>query len=131
MAHFAKLDENNIVVEVNVVNNAELLDASGQESEQKGIEFLTRWSGGYTKWKQTSYNKNFRKNYAGIDYVYDEARDAFIPPKPYDNWILDENTCIWVPPVPYPAYDGNDYAWNQETGTWDNQGPIPQPPPEA
>lgn len=131
MAHFAKLNENNVVLQVLVVDNNELLDETGQESEQKGIDFLISWSGGYTNWKQTSYNGTFRKNYAGINYVYDTDRDVFIPPKPFNNWILDEVKCIWVPPVPHPAPDGNEYAWNQETTSWDNLGPVPTPPPDS
>jgi len=117
MAHWAKLDENNIVLEVNVVNNNELLDENGQESEQKGIDFLTSWSGGYSNWKQTSYNGNFRKNYAGMGFTYDSGRDAFIPPKPYNSWILNEDTCLWDSPVPYPT-DGKLYHWNEETSSW-------------
>lgn len=94
MAHFAKLDENNIVLEVNVVAN-EALDASNEEAS--GIAFLTEWSGGYSNWKQTSYNGNFRKNYAGIGYSYDSSRDAFIPPKycNHDEATLNEDTCRW------------------------------------
>ena len=92
MAHFAKLDDNNVVLEVNVVNN-DVLDPANEEAS--GIAFLTEWSGGYSNWKQTSYNGSFRKNYAGIGSTYDETRDAFIPPKPEGNWILDEDTCLW------------------------------------
>ena len=93
MAHFAKLDENNVVLEVNVVNNAEL-DPNNEEAS--GIAFLTEWSGGYSKWKQTSYNGSFRKNYAGIGHTYDSVRDAFIAPKPEEgNWVLNEETCLW------------------------------------
>lgn len=92
MAHFAKLDENNIVLEVNVVNN-DVLDMSNEEAS--GIAFLTEWSGGYSNWKQTSYNGNFRKNYAGISFTYDTARDAFIPPKCHDEATLNESTCLW------------------------------------
>lgn len=117
MAHFAKLDENNVVLEVNVVHNNELLDENGQESEQKGIDFLINWSGGYTGWKQTSYNSTFRKNYAGIGYIYDPQRDAFIPPKPFNSWTLNETTCLWDPPVPFPN-DGNSYYWDEVTQTW-------------
>ena len=91
MAHFAKLDENNIVLEVNVVNN----DVLTEDEEASGIAFLTEWSGGYSNWKQTSYNGTFRKHYAGIGYTYDSIRDAFIPPKPEGNWILNEETCLW------------------------------------
>jgi hypothetical protein len=118
MAHFAKLDENNKVVEVIVVNNAELIDENGQESEQKGIDFLISWSGGYTNWKQTSYNASFRKNYAGYEYVYDTQRDAFIPPKMYSSWLLNEETCQWEPPISYPN-DGFVYIWNEEIQNWE------------
>lgn len=95
MAHFAKLDENNIVVDVNVINNEHLLDENGNENEQIGIDFLINWSNGYSNWKQTSYNGTFRKNYAGIGYTYDGERDAFIPPKPEEDCILNEETCNW------------------------------------
>lgn len=92
MAHFAKLDESNIVTEVIVVHNNELLD-NGVESEAKGIAFCQSLFGG--NWKQTSYNGNIRKNYAGVGFSYDEQRDAFIPPKPEGDWILNEDTCLW------------------------------------
>ena len=118
MAHFAKLDSNNQVLEVHVVNNNELLDASGNESEAKGIDFLTIWSGGYTNWRQTSYNGNFRKNYGGIGYTYDPQRDAFIPPKPYPSWILVETTCTWESPVPYPSDSGSSYVWDETSVSW-------------
>lgn len=93
MANFAKLDENNIVLEVNVVSN-DALDASNEEAS--GIAFLTEWSGGHSNWKQTSYNKNIRKNYAGIGYLYDLVRDAFIAPKCHDEATLNEDTCTWT-----------------------------------
>jgi hypothetical protein len=93
MAHFAKLDDNNIVTEVNVVGNEMLNNLPFPESEPVGIAFLTEWSGGYTNWKQTSYNANFRANYAGVGYTYDPVLDAFIPPKLYQ-W--DEETQQWV-----------------------------------
>jgi hypothetical protein len=92
MAHFAQLDETNTVTQVIVVNNNELLD-NGVESEAKGIAFCQLLFGG--TWKQTSYNGNIRKNYAGIGYTYDETRDAFIPTKPEGNFILNETTCLW------------------------------------
>jgi hypothetical protein len=114
MAHFAKLDENNIVIEVNVVNN-EALDSTNEEAS--GIAFLTEWSGGYTSWKQTSYNGNFRKNYAGIGFTYDSVRDAFIPPKPFNSWLLNEDTCLWEAPTPYPT-DGKIYNWDEATTSW-------------
>ncbi len=117
MAHFAKLDANNIVLEVNVVDNEHLLDANNIEREELGIAFLVQWSGGYPYWKQTSYNGNIRKNYAGIGFTYDAGRDAFIPPQPYPSWILSETTCQWEPPVPYPT-DGKYYAWDEATTSW-------------
>lgn len=115
MAHFAKLDSNNIVVEVHVVNN-DVLDNSNEESS--GIEFLTEWSGGYSNWKQTSYNATFRKNYASIGYTYDEVLDAFIPPKPFDSFVLNETTCQWEPPIPKPT-DDKLYGWNEMTLSWE------------
>jgi hypothetical protein len=115
MAHFAKLDENNLVIDVNVVNNSDILNLPFPASEPVGIEFLKNWSGGYTNWKQTSYNNNFRKNYAGIGFTYDPERDAFIPPQPYASWLLDEDTLYWVPPTPYPD-DGGVYTWVEPAG---------------
>lgn len=114
MAHFAKLNNDNKVLEVNVVSN-DALDPSNEE--QSGIEFLTQWSGGYSNWKQTSYNGSFRKNFAGVDYQYDEARDAFIPPKPFNSWVLNEDTCNWESPIPMPL-DGKMYIWNEEQIVW-------------
>lgn len=117
MGHFAKLDDNNIVIEVNVVNNETLNNLPFPESEPVGVAFLTEWSGGYSNWKQTSYNGNFRKNYAGIGFIYDENRDAFIPPQPFPSWLFDENTCLWNSPTPHPN-DGKFYVWNEETLSW-------------
>ena len=115
MANFAKLDENNIVITVNCVSN-DILDIDNEESS--GIAFLTEWSGGYSNWKQTSWNANIRKNYAGIDFTYDPIRDAFIPPKPYNSWVIDEDTCLWKAPVAMPNDDGI-YTWNESTTSWD------------
>lgn len=92
MAHFAKLDENNIVLEVHVVAN-EALDSFNEEAS--GIAFLTEWSSGYSNWKQTSYNNTFRKHYAGIGFTYDAERNAFIPPKCHDEAVINEETCTW------------------------------------
>ncbi len=114
MAHFTKLDDNNMVLDVNVVNNA-VLDPNDEEAS--GIIFLTEWSGGYTNWKQTSYNETFRKNYAGIGYYYDENLDAFIPPKPFNSWILNLETCRWEAPIPYPT-DGKIYYWSEQDLEW-------------
>lgn len=118
MAHFAKLDENNLVIDVNVVSNETLNDQPFPDSELIGIVFLTEWSGGHTNWKQTSYNADFRKNYAGIGYAYNAALDAFIPPQPFPSWTLNEQTCQWDSPIPYPD-DNKYYQWNEETQTWD------------
>jgi hypothetical protein len=116
MAHFAKLDENNVVLEVLAVNNEELLQ-DGVESEIKGVQFFTDWSGGYTNWKQTSYNGRIRKNYAGIGYRYDSARDAFIAPQPFPSWGLNEETCLWDAPVAMPI-DGRLYSLDESTAAW-------------
>ena len=96
MSHFAKLDENNVVIQVIVVDNKDTADASGVEKEYIGAAFCERLLGG--TWKQTSYNGNFRKNYAGLGYTYDSVRDAFIPPRPSDDATLDEATCQWIVP---------------------------------
>jgi len=117
MATFAKLGLNNKVIEVLSVHNNELLDSNGVEQEVNGIDFLTKLTG-YPVWKQTSYNNNIRKNHAGIGYTYDEDRDAFIAPKPYASWILNEDTCRWEAPVAYPD-DNNRYTWNESNQTWD------------
>jgi hypothetical protein len=114
MAHFAQL-ENNIVTQVIVVSNQDILDENGQESEQKGVDFCSNLLGG--TWKQTSYNGNIRKNYAGIGYTYDEGRDAFIAPKPFNSWLLDEATCQWKAPVDMPT-DDKMYSWDEDTLSW-------------
>jgi hypothetical protein len=116
MAHFAKLDENNFIIEVHVVSN-DVITINGIESEQLGIDFLTNLLN-YNLWRQTSYNGSFRKNYAGIGYYYDSIRDAFIPPKPFPSWTLNEDTCLWQSPIPYPN-DGKMYQWNEEIGNWE------------
>ena len=127
MASFAKIGLNNKVIEVLSVNNEVLKDANGVEQEVIGIDFLTKLTG-YPVWKQTSYNTHggvhnnggtpFRKNHAGIGFTYDEDRDAFIPPKPFNSWILNEDTCLWEAPVAYPT-DGQKYIWNETNQTWD------------
>jgi len=127
MASFAKLNLENIVEQVISVHNNELLD-NGIESEIKGIEFLkTLYNEPNAIWKQSSYNTNggvhsnggtpFRKNHAGIGYTYDSNRDAFIPPKPYNSWVLNETTCLWNSPIAYPN-DGQFYKWNEQTLNW-------------
>lgn len=117
MAHFAQLDENNMVTQVIVIHNDETVDFMGNESETKGINFCKTIYGENTNWVQTSYNANFRKNYAGFGYTYDQERNAFIPPKFYLSWILDEETCRWIAPIPMPD-DGQIYVWNEETQQW-------------
>lgn len=115
MAHFAKLDGNNIVTQVIVVHNNELIDDLGNESELKGIEFCRNIFGG--RWIQTSYNNKIRKNFASVGYRYDESLDAFIPPKPFDSWILNTSSYVWDPPVPHPN-DGNLYYWDDVSLNW-------------
>lgn len=117
MAHFAKLNDQNIVIDVNVVSNETINNLAFPDSEPVGIEFLIKWSGGYSNWKQTSYNASFRKNFAGIDFSYDANLDAFVPSKPYPSWLLDTNTAQWQAPIPYPS-DGKYYRWNEETQSW-------------
>ena len=116
MAHFAKLDENNIVTEVQKIDNNVILKTDGTESEYKGKVYLNSLFGTAT-WVQTSYNDNFRKQYAGIGYTYDETNDIFIRPQPYNSWSLDSNF-DWQPPTPRPDSD-EIYDWNEETLTWD------------
>ena len=121
MAHFAELGIDNVVLRVIVVHNNELLDENGQESEAKGREFCRSLFGG--TWVQTSYNGNMRKNYAGQGYTYDSQRDAFIPPKPFPSWVLNEATCRWDSPVPYPTDVGTPeapkrYIWDEATISW-------------
>jgi len=115
MAHFAKLGPGNVVEQVIVVDNRDTADANGVEKEYIGAAFCEKLFGG--TWKQTSYNGNKRKNYAGIGYTYDEQRDAFIPPKTYASWVLDETTCQWKAPVDMPT-DGQMYSWDEATTSW-------------
>jgi hypothetical protein len=117
MAHFAKIGLNNIVTEVLVVANRETMDAQGNEQESIGVEFLKALTG-HATWVQTSYNGSIRKNYAGIGYTYDSARDAFISPKPFESWVLNETTCLWEAPVAMPT-DDKKYSWNESTTSWD------------
>jgi len=114
MAHFAEI-KNNIVKKVVVINNNELLDGD-QESETKGIDFCESLYG-HRNWVQTSYNNNFRHNFASVGFIWDSENDAFYAPEPYASWSLDENF-IWQPPIPHPN-DGELYTWNEETQTWD------------
>ena len=118
MAHFAEINENNIVTKVIVVHNNELLEGD-QESEIKGINFCESLYG-HRNWVQTSYNNNLRHNFARIGYTWDSENDAFYAPQPFPSWSLDENF-IWQAPIPYPEIEegSNDvYTWNEETQTW-------------
>ena len=117
MAHFAKIGLNGKVIEVQSVVNEVLHDANGVEQENIGIDFLTKLTGWSIR-KQTSYNANFRKNYAEINGTYDEDKDAFIPKKPFSSWTLNEETCRWEAPVVKPD-DGQMYNWNEENQQWD------------
>jgi hypothetical protein len=127
MASFAKIGLNGRVIEVQSVVNEVLHDSNGVEQESIGINFLTNLTG-WAIWKQTSYNTHggvhdnggtpLRKNHASVGYTYDEDRDAFIPPKPYPSWTLNETTCLWEAPVVYPT-DGQRYQWNEQNQTWD------------
>jgi hypothetical protein len=112
MAHFAKLIVGNIVEKVEVVSN----DIA--TTEQAGIDFLNNLYNTRDVWKQTSYNGNIRKNFAGIGFKYDQTRDAFIPPKPFNSWTLNETTCQWEAPVALPDTE-NRYNWNEDNQTWD------------
>jgi hypothetical protein len=114
MAHFAKIDENNIVTQVVVVDNKDTSDASGVEKEHIGAAHLEKILGG--TWKQTSYNGNMRKNYAGIGYTYRADIDAFVPPQPFASWTLNADA-QWEAPVSMPT-DGAMYAWDEATTSW-------------
>ncbi len=114
MAHFAEI-QNNIVSRVIVVNNNELLE-NEVESEIKGVEFCKSLFGG--DWVQTSYNGNLRKNFAGIGYLYDAMRDAFIAPQPFNSWVLDEATCRWHAPTPRPTPDDSVWVWDENNLMW-------------
>lgn len=117
MAHFAQLDENNVVSQVVVVSDVDTCNEEGFEVEEIGQQFLKNMYGQETTWLKTSYHGNIRKNYAGIGYTYDKKLDAFIPPKPFKSWILDETICQYVAPVPMP--DQNKiYFWDEENQKW-------------
>tara|TARA_R110000822_G_scaffold75345_2_gene181258 strand:+ start:178 stop:618 length:441 start_codon:yes stop_codon:yes gene_type:complete len=140
MASFAKIGLNSKVIEVLSVHNNELLDSNGVEQEVNGIDFITKLTG-WSIWKQTSYNTHggvhllggtpFRKNHASIGYTYNEDKDAFIPPKPFNSWILNETTCLWKAPISKPEFTAEQesqntaethywcYVWNETTTAWD------------
>ncbi len=118
MAHFAELNENNVVLRIVVVSNEDTSDANGVEKEYIGTAFCERLFGG--TWKQTSYNGKFRKNYAGIGYTYNTDIDAFVPPQPYPSWALNNDTGLWEPPTPKPVSENSAawYDWDESTLSW-------------
>ena len=126
MAHFAQLNENNIVTQVIVVGNSDITDANGSEVESIGVAFCQKLIGGNTVWKQTSYNGNIRKRYAGIGFSYNEELDAFIEPQPYSSWVLNTETAQWVAPIAKPALTdeeaavGSAYGWDEDAYQADN-----------
>ena len=117
MAHFCILNDSNEVTAVNVIADSDCLDGDGNESEAVGIAFCESLFGVAT-YKQTSYNETFRKNFGTVGTTYDASKNAFIPIKPWNSWVLDETTCKWKAPVDYPV-DENVYMWNEETTSWD------------
>jgi hypothetical protein len=122
MAYFAKLGTGNIIEQVISINNSVITDANGVEQEQLGVDFINKLYNTRDVWKQTSYNNNIRKNYAGIGYTYDQTRDAFIAPKPFNSWLLNENTCLWESPVTKPITELEDnqyYYWNESIINWE------------
>jgi hypothetical protein len=121
MAHFAKLGTGNIIENVISINNSVITDSNGVEQEKLGVDFINKLYNTRDVWKQTSYNRTFRKNYAGIGYQYDQQKDAFIPPKPFNSWLLNEDTCRWEAPVAMPTTELEDnqyYSWNEQTLSW-------------
>ena len=121
MAHFAQLDENNVVINVLVLNNEDCVDEDGNESEAVGIAFCQSIMGADTVWKQTSYNHNMRVRYGSPGYTYNATLDAFIEPKPYPSWTLNTTTADWDPPTPDPSDENSLYAWHEGTLTWVEQ----------
>ena len=116
MAYFAKIGKGNIVTKVHTLDNSVLLK-DGVENEQQGVEFLQNLWGNRDLYIQTSYNGTFRKNYAGVGYKYDQAKDAFIPPNPYPSWVLNEDTFRWNAPIEMPN-DDKEYYWDEESTSW-------------
>ena len=137
MAHFCQLDENNIVTQVIVVSNDDIKDVNGNEVEEIGVAFCKKLLGADTNWKQTSYNNNFRKRYAGIGYLWSEELSAFIPPKPHNSWVLVNETADWQSPLgPAPELTEEEiasrsfYRWDEEAYQEDNTtGWILETPP--
>jgi hypothetical protein len=122
MAYFAKLGTGNIIENVISINNSVITDSNGVEQEQLGVDFINKLYNTRDVWKQTSYNNNIRKNFAGIGYQYDQTRDAFIAPKPFNSWILNEDTCLWEAPVAKPTTELEEnqyYSWNESIINWE------------
>ena len=132
MAHFAELNQNNEVLRVIVVANEDTSDQNGVEDETIGIAFCKKLFGSNTNWRQTSYNGNFRKRYAGIGYTYNEQLDAFIPPKAYPSWVLNEETAEWEAPIPVPELTQEEidslsfYRWDEDSQSWILETPTLQ-----
>ena len=118
MAHYAEIDENNIVLRVIVVRNEEEQDAAGNDDEKRGIAFCQSLFGEDTRWVRTSYHGHIRTRYAGIGDTYREDLDAFVPPQPYPSWILNEATAQWQAPTPLPTDPNNYYTWDEATQSW-------------
>jgi len=123
MAYFCRLDSNNIVVQIIAVDNEDVVDDNGVEQESIGIQFCKDLLGQDTNWVQTSFNASFRKNYAGNGYKYDSTRDAFIAPQPDASWVLNETTCQWESPIPYPDDEDNRYMWDEDAYQADTSDP--------
>jgi hypothetical protein len=117
MAHFAQLDQNNVVVQVIVVDNKDTQTELGIESEEVGIAFCKSLFGENTKWVQTSFNSSFRGCFAGVGSTYDSRTDTFLPPKPYQSWQFDNKQLKWVAPVPKPDGEGV-YMWDESVTNW-------------
>ena len=132
MAYFAKLGVGNIVEKVICINNSVITDSNGDQQEQLGVDFINQLYNTRDVWKQTSYNTNlgthslggtpFRKNFAGAGFTYDQERDAFIPPKPFNSWVLNEDTCEWKAPIDKPNVvleKNQKYVWNESIVNWE------------
>jgi hypothetical protein len=115
MAHFAELGIDNVIVRVVAIANDAITDSNSDEQESLGIDLCRSFFGG--TWRQTSYNKNIRKNFAGVGYTYNLSKDAFIPPKPYASWVLNDTTCLWEAPAAIPT-DGKRYRWDEDSTSW-------------
>ena len=118
MAHFAQIDENNVVIQVVVIDNADCEDDNGNESESVGIAFCQSLFGSDTTWVQTSYNASFRNRYASIGGTWNSSLNSFVDAKPYDSWVFNQTTTDWDPPVPDPSDADSLYYWDESTTSW-------------